>query len=85
MNDCITTTKQNTTKPCAYFSGYTVHVHGCKQSIHDTKHRYVNQLLGLKKLLQVILTSEIKFAVNEVHGVKSNPYFTKIWFVPVSW
>ena len=25
MNDCITTTKQNTTKPCAYFSGYTVH------------------------------------------------------------
>ena len=26
MNDCITTTKQNTTKPCAYFLGYTVHV-----------------------------------------------------------
>ena len=25
MNDCITTTKQNTTKPCAYFLGYTVH------------------------------------------------------------
>ena len=25
MNDCITTTKQSTTKPCAYFSGYTVH------------------------------------------------------------
>ena len=24
MNDCITTTKQNTTKPCAYFLGYTV-------------------------------------------------------------
>ena len=24
MNDCITTTKQNTTKPCAYFFGYTV-------------------------------------------------------------
>ena len=28
MNDCITTTKQSTTKPCAYFLGYTVHVHG---------------------------------------------------------
>ena len=27
MNDCITTTKQSTTKPCAYFLGYTVHVH----------------------------------------------------------
>ena len=24
MNDCITTTKQSTTKPCAYFVGYTV-------------------------------------------------------------
>ena len=28
MNDCITTTKQSTTKPCAYFLGYTVaHTH----------------------------------------------------------
>ena len=25
MNDCITKTKQSTTKPCAYFLGYTVH------------------------------------------------------------
>ena len=25
-NDCITTTKQSTTKPCAYFLGYTVQV-----------------------------------------------------------
>ena len=24
LNDCITTTKQSTTKPCAYFLGYTV-------------------------------------------------------------
>ena len=24
MNDCITTRKQSTTKPCAYFLGYTV-------------------------------------------------------------
>ena len=24
MNDCITTTKQSTTKPCSYFLGYTV-------------------------------------------------------------
>ena len=27
MNDCITTTKQSTTKPCAYFLGYTVGQH----------------------------------------------------------
>ena len=26
MNDCITTTKQSTTKPCAYFLGYTVFI-----------------------------------------------------------
>ena len=26
MNDCITTTKHSTTKPCAYFLGYTVGV-----------------------------------------------------------
>ena len=25
MNDCITTTKKSTIKPCAYFLGYTVH------------------------------------------------------------
>ena len=25
MNDCITTTKQSTTKRCAYFLGYTVY------------------------------------------------------------
>ena len=24
MSDCVTTTKQSTTKPCAYFLGYTV-------------------------------------------------------------
>ena len=28
MNDCITTTKQSTTKPCAYFLGYNV-CYGC--------------------------------------------------------
>ena len=33
MNDCITTTKQSTTKPCAYFLGYTVY-NSC----------YINQL-----------------------------------------
>ena len=27
MNDCITTTKQSSTKPCAYFLGYTVCLH----------------------------------------------------------
>ena len=34
MNDCITTTKQSTTKPCAYFLGYTVRCRKCRQSQH---------------------------------------------------
>ena len=36
MSDCITTTKQSTTKPCAYFLGYTVvhyHWHFCCGSV----------------------------------------------------
>ena len=33
MNDCITTTKQSTTKPCAYFLGYTVYMVKCMQFV----------------------------------------------------
>ena len=33
MNDCITTTKQSTTKPCAYFWGYTVFAENAKISV----------------------------------------------------
>ena len=36
MNDCITTTKQSTTKQCAYFLGYTVITHPC----HNFNVRY---------------------------------------------
>ena len=39
MNDCITTTKQSTTKPCAYFLGYTVKLYT------DTAGLYVYRLL----------------------------------------
>ena len=35
MNDCITTTKQSTTKPCAYFLVYTVHL-GFRNDKHVT-------------------------------------------------
>ena len=33
MNDCITTTKQSTTKPCANFLGYTVYASGNRTSL----------------------------------------------------
>ena len=38
MNDCITTTKQTTTKPCAYFLGYTVHQHRVRAWISNYIH-----------------------------------------------
>ena len=38
MNDCITTTKQSTTKPCAYFLGYTVHNTGFIPRNHIEEH-----------------------------------------------
>ena len=47
MNDCITTTKQSTTKPCAYFLGYTV---PCKIS---------NLLWHLRQLTSVYVTSTL--------------------------
>ena len=34
MNDCITKTKQSTTKPCAYFLGYTVWKHDITEKSH---------------------------------------------------
>ena len=36
MNDCITTTKQSTTKPCAYFLGYTVTIQRTQLHLTDT-------------------------------------------------
>ena len=48
MNDCITTTKQSTTKPCAYFLGYTVAVNALfLQSKLETKKQWDNHFSGL--------------------------------------
>ena len=44
MNDCITTTKQSTTKPCAYFLGYTVGFL-CDYAIWSAKHPEGSQQL----------------------------------------
>ena len=40
MNDCITTTKQSTTKPCAYFLGYTVWL--LRNGSHFSRSQLVN-------------------------------------------
>ena len=36
MNDCITTTKQSTTKPCANFLGYTVSAMTCGETAKNS-------------------------------------------------
>ena len=38
MNDCITTTKQSTTKPCAYFLGYTILLSSSNHQIGSRNH-----------------------------------------------
>ena len=49
MNDCITTTKQSTTKPCAYFLGYTVfrktQWHAAILPKSTLSHRYLTPIL----------------------------------------
>ena len=62
MNDCITKIKQSTTKPCAYFLGYTV-----KSSVWTTDIRSVTQIdalvqdcsISIAKALEILLSSTI--------------------------
>ena len=51
MNDYITTTKQRTTKPCAYFLGYTVYVSlGLIETASDEVPRFpARQIIHLQK------------------------------------
>ena len=58
MNDCITTTKQSTTKPCAYFLGYTVSLHdllSISSAIDKPKFRLSNVLLKSTATVPAIL------------------------------
>ena len=48
MNDCITTTKQSTTKPCAYFLGYTVVLALWSPYMECTITRCMPLILGLE-------------------------------------
>ena len=46
MNDCITTIKQSTTKPCAYFLGYTV-IPCTLVAIGEDDNAYIESILQL--------------------------------------
>ena len=52
MNDCITTTKQSTTKPCAYFLGYTVFTYamttlGINKTLLEGEERWCWQITSI--------------------------------------
>ena len=72
MNDCITTTKQSTTKPCAYFMGYTVHailpVNGgesvpkrCASAILDEDHCIFSRISVRKPKMNVVACTQFEF------------------------
>ena len=53
MNDCITTTKQSTTKPCVYFLGYTV-----LATYEDYLTSWVYIFMNLVQCLEVLVKVE---------------------------
>ena len=55
MNDYITTTKQSTTKPCAYFLGYTVYVGKQCIQMHSTMHFTYEYIAQVLKILRAIV------------------------------
>ena len=70
LNDCLTTTKQSTTKPCAYFLGYTVSrlcLSGVKPRISPTinQHKYLHlQQWACISHVNMYCTRFFKFKVN---------------------
>ena len=68
MNDCITTTKQSTTKPCAYFLGYTVVSRGTGAGIlvtlHSLKLYDVARIADMTQDRMVIMNSKTQLIVH---------------------
>ena len=74
MNDCITTTKQSTTKQCAYFLGYTVGPCGVQhilECIPTITHLYHPQVIpvALKRLKCGTLTAPLDQKTLEIRGL----------------
>ena len=55
MNDCITTTKQRTTKPCAYFLGYTVRTRANGVHCGNSRGRVDTNETGMWKVMWCFL------------------------------
>ena len=71
MNDCITTTKQSTTKPCAYLLGYTVGSGRCSC--------YINLVIYKHMPTINILNSTGKKSSYERHR---RPFVIGDWLLP---
>ena len=74
MNDCVTTTKQSTTKPCAYFLGYTVYgIPFCTRTynlghIHIIHSRPLGPVLSLNYIYHMLLLMISIIMQNVCHG-----------------
>ena len=89
MNDCITTTKQSTTKPCAYFLGYTVlrevptgdksnMVHVLSRSGFCPVCLSASNFTSNNMNVTVVLFPKHTIYVYESIG--DNPFFMKYWY-----
>ena len=88
-NDCITTTKQSTTKPCAYFLGYTVysstHNHTVKRIIQldidiFTKKSYQLPKSHLYELMPGNMISVFKASVCHLQYIPRNMHTVLLCF-----
>ena len=78
MNDCITTTKQSTTKPCAYFLGYTVYVH------MRSSNQEPSCLCGMRVSCIYINDNVSWYIVSPHHQVSQNSAASfYLWFIKI--
>ena len=68
MNDCITTTKQCTTKPCAYFLGYTVSL-GWKHMLQMSCPQITLEYISLNSTLDMWLNYFVAEWYMNIHVV----------------
>ena len=80
MNDCITTTKQSTTKPCAYFLGYTVQAWKLNGALCDMRLcRYLTLVVQMWRsrpnIYQLLSTYEMVAQISNtcLQAVKQSP------------
>ena len=78
MNDCITTTKQSTTKPCAYFLGYTVHWPQSSDYKYTVKSLPISLFKCFSLVLQLHLCIVLKPCSWSIDGRRCSNY---IWVI----